>query len=86
MDLHIEPDFVQVGEMTVVVTGKGYADETDQSSTPYEFTHETLKIDMREQRREMRLKFESNTVRGDYEAGQILISADIGDERGTGNP
>jgi hypothetical protein len=41
---------------------------------------------MREQRREMRLKFESNTVRGDYEAGQVLLSADVGDERGTGNP
>jgi hypothetical protein len=34
----------------------------------------------------MRLKFESNTVRGNYEMGQILLSADLGDERGTGNP
>jgi hypothetical protein len=41
---------------------------------------------MREQRREMRLKFESNIVNGNYETGQILLSADFGDERGTGNP
>jgi len=41
---------------------------------------------MREQRREMRLRFESNTLNGNYETGQIMLSADIGDERGTGNP
>ena len=68
-------------------SGKSYAqDATDTVSDPYVFTPTTPKIDMREQRREMRIKFESNTVRGNYEAGQILISADFGDERGTGNP
>jgi hypothetical protein len=46
----------------------------------------TLKIDMREQRRELRLKFESNTFNGDYFMGRILLSADMGDERSTGNP
>jgi hypothetical protein len=82
----VEPDFVQVGDMTVVVTGKGYAEETDQASTPYTFAPDTLKVDMREQRREMRLKFRSNTQNGDYFMGRVLLSLDTGDVRGTGNP
>jgi len=82
----VEPDFKQVGSMNLYVTGRGYADDTDVTTGPYEFSQDTLKIDMREQRREMRLRFESNTFNGDYEMGNILLSADIGDERGTGNP
>jgi hypothetical protein len=72
--------------MSVVVTGKGYADDVDVPSAPYTFEPTTLKIDMREQRRELRLRFISNTAGGNYETGNVLISADIGDERGTGNP
>jgi hypothetical protein len=82
----VEPDFNQTEEMKLYVTGKSYANSENQTSDPYIFTPDTLKIDMREQRREMRLKFESNIVNGDYETGQILLSADFGDERGTGNP
>ena len=82
----VEPDFVQNGEMNLYVTGKGYADGTDEISDPYVFDNTTLKIDMREQRRELRLKFESNTFNGDYYMGKILLSADMGDERSTGNP
>ena len=82
----VEPDFVQSGEMSIIVTGKSYADDENQVSEPYVFDSTTLKIDMREQRREMRLKFVSNTVNGNYQMGNVLVSADIGDERGTGNP
>lgn len=82
----VEPDFVQSGEMSVVVTGKGYADDVDAPSAPYTFQPDTLKVDMREQRRELRLRFISNTAGGNYETGNVLISADIGDERSTGNP
>ena len=82
----VEPDFVQNGEMNLYVTGKGYADGADEISDPYVFDNTTLKIDMREQRRELRLKFESNTFNGDYYMGKILLSADMGDERSTGNP
>jgi hypothetical protein len=82
----VEPDFVQSGDMNLYIEGKGYANDVNDPSQPYVFSRETLKIDMREQRREMRLKFESNVVLGDYETGQILLSADIGDERSTGNP
>ena len=82
----LEPDFVQTGDMSLVVTGKGYAEDVDQPSNPYTFSPTTLKIDLREQRREMRLKFISNTANGDYQMGNVLLSADIGDERSTGNP
>jgi len=82
----VEPDFVQTGDMNLYVTGQGYADAQVQTSDPYVFTPSTLKIDLREQRRLLRLKFESNTYNGDYYLGKVLISADMGDERGTANP
>jgi len=82
----IEPDFIQNGSMNVIVTGKGYADDTDEPSSPYNFEPTTLKIDMREQRREMRLRFESNTFNGNYQMGKIILSVDTGDVRGTGSP
>jgi hypothetical protein len=82
----VEPDFVQSEPMYVQVYGKGYADDTDQVSDPYPFDVDTLKVDMREQRREMRLRFGSNTVRGNYFMGKVILSVDMGDERSTGNP
>lgn len=82
----IEPDFVQVGSMNVYVLGKGYANDADYVSTAYTFLPTTLKIDMREQRREIRLRFESNTQDGDYFAGRVMLSIDTGDRRSTGNP
>ena len=81
-----EPDFVQSESMNLYVTGKGYADDNDITTGPYTFDPTTLKIDLREQRREMRLRLESNIVNGDYETGLNLLSADFGDERSTGNP
>lgn len=82
----IEPDFVQVGDMEVIVTGKSYAEDIDDPSDPYPFSPDTLKIDMKEQRREMRLRFTSNTQNGDYFLGRTLLSIDTGDVRGSGNP
>ena len=82
----VEPDFVQYGDMNMYVTGKGYADDVDQTSSAYVFTKDTLKIDLREQRRELRLRFESNTYNGNYYMGKVLLSCDFGDERSTGLP
>jgi hypothetical protein len=82
----IEPDFVQNGDMEVIVLGKGYAEDTTQESAPYTFAPDTLKVDMREQYREMRMRFKSNTQNGDYFMGRVLLSIDTGDVRGTGNP
>ena len=82
----LEPDFVQDGAMDLYVTGKGYADDVDITTGPYTFDNTTLKIDMREQRRELRLRFESNCQNGDYQMGKVLMSIESGDVRGTGNP
>lgn len=82
----VEPDFVQYGDMNLFVTGNGYAKSEQVTTGPYVFSPDTLKIDMREQRRELRLKFESNTYNGDYYMGRVLLSAEMGDERSTGNP
>jgi hypothetical protein len=72
--------------MEVTVLGKGYAEDVDQESDPYMFDPETLKVDMREQYREMRMRFRSNTQNGNYFMGRVLLSIDTGDVRGTGNP
>ena len=82
----VEPDFRQVGNMTMVVTGKGFADDVDITSQPYPFSPTTLKIDLKEQRREMRLKFISNERGGDYFMGRVILNVEAGDVRGTGNP
>jgi len=81
-----EPDFIQSGQMSLTVLGKGYADDVDVASAPYNFTKSTLKIDMKEQRREMRLRITSNDFGGDYQLGNCIMSVDLGDERSTGNP
>lgn len=78
----VEPDFVQSGNMELYVTGRPYAQEQDDTSDAYVFSPTTGKIDMREQRRELRLKFVSNTVNGNYQLGRLLLSANIGDVRG----
>jgi hypothetical protein len=77
----IEPDFVQVGDMSVVVTGRPFAQGEDKESDPYVFGPNTGKVDMREQRRELRLKFTSDVAGGNYQLGKLLLDAEIGDVR-----
>ena len=77
----IEPDFLQDGDMTVVVTGRPFAQSQDVDSDPYTFSPNTGKVDMREQRRELRLRFRSNVVGGNYQLGKLLLSAAFGDVR-----
>jgi len=77
----IEPDFIQSGDMTVVVTGRPFAQSEDVASDPYVYGPNTGKVDMREQRRELRLQFRSNVVGGNYQLGRLLLSAAIGDVR-----
>ncbi len=78
----VEPDFILSGEMSLFVVGRPYAQEEDYTSQAYTFDANTGKIDMKEQRRELRLKFVSNTQGGDYQVGKVLLNADVGDIRG----
>ena len=77
----VEPDFIQSGDMELYVTGRPFAQSTDTTSSAYTFTPSTGKVDMREQRRELRLKFVSNVTGGNYQVGKILLDADLGDVR-----
>lgn len=77
----VEPDFIMEGEMSLIITGRPFAQGEDKESDPYIFDKNTGKIDMREQRREIRLRFISDVAGGDYQMGKVLLEADIGDTR-----
>lgn len=77
----IEPDFIQSGDMSVVVTGRPFAQGEDKESDPYVFEPNTGKVDMREQRRELRLRFTSDVAGGNYQLGKLVLNAEIGDVR-----
>jgi len=81
----VEPDFIQSGDMTVQVTGRPFAQSDDVTSDPYTFTPDNGKVDMREQRRELRLRFTSNTQGGDYQMGRVIVNAEFGDTRPYGS-
>ena len=81
----IEPDFVQVGPMTVQVTGRANARAPEVYSSIFEFPETaTLPYEeivmLKEQRREIRVKFQSNAVNGDYQMGQIIGHVSVGDK------
>jgi hypothetical protein len=82
VDLYrVEPDFIQSGDMNLIVKGREYARSDSVDSAPYLFSSDTIKIDLREQRRQMNLRFESNVIGGDYYMGRVLMVARIGDKR-----
>lgn len=78
----VEPDFIISGTMNLYITGRPYAQSQDEVSAPYTFDANTNKIDMKEQRRELRLIFESDEAGGNYQMGRVILNADIGDVRG----
>lgn len=75
--LMIEPDFVQSGDMTVQVMGRANARAPEVNGdimVIYENppTPQAQVIYFKTQRRELRFRFSSNTVGGDYQTGLIL--------------
>lgn len=84
---YIEPDFVQTGDMTVQVIGS-YSNSRapDVASTPLPFPDTATTADeqvvyVREQRRQLRLRFESNVQGGDYQMGDTILQVRVGDNR-----
>ena len=82
----VEPDFVQSGDMTLTVKGRvnSKADVVESTpstifETPSSATEETVKL--REIRRLMSFKFESNVQGGDYEFGETLAHIEQAGER-----
>ena len=79
--VRIEPDFVQEGNMTVEVVGREFPSTEDTVSEPFTFDSNTGKIDLREQRRLIRLRFTSNELGGFYEMGRTILHTEPGDVR-----
>lgn len=82
----IEPDFVQSGDMQVCIVGRANARSPEVTGTPVTFPDDATQpyeqiVMLKEQRRELRARFTSNTVGGDYQMGQVI--AYIGDGDGT---
>jgi hypothetical protein len=75
--LMLEPDFVQSGDMTVSVRGRANArapEVNGEAKTIVETpqTPDQQVVYFKELRRELRFRFESNAVGGDYQTGLIL--------------
>ena len=82
--LMMEPDFVQSGDMTVQVMGRANARAPEVNGdvmTIYETppTPQDQVIYFKTQRRELRFRFESNTIGGDFQMGLILAHTQPGD-------
>lgn len=83
----IEPDFVQSGDMTVIVNNGMYASDSSAngrliSNGPYTFDGNTRKIDdVNSQGRLVSFVFSSDIVGGYYELGKTLLDFNIGDVR-----
>ena len=80
----IEPDFVQIGAMTVQVTGRANARAPEVTSSIFTFPESATEpyqeiVMLKEQRRELRVKFESNSVNGNFQMGQIIGHVSTGD-------
>jgi hypothetical protein len=82
--LMVEPDFVQSGDMTMQVTGRANARAPEVSTEPHTIyetppTPQDQVVYFKTQRRELRFRFESNTIGGDYQMGLILGHLQPGD-------
>jgi hypothetical protein len=80
----IEPDFVQSGPMTVQVTGRANARAPEVYSSIFTFPETASQpfeqiVMLKEQRRELRVKFQSDALYGDYQMGQIIGHMESGD-------
>jgi hypothetical protein len=82
----LEPDFIQSENMTVQLTGRANAKaleiqgpERTIFATPTD-PYEQI-VWFKEERRELRFKFTSNTINGDYQMGQII--AHVGEADGS---
>lgn len=79
----VEPDFDQVGDMTMGVLGRSFAQDAETTLNTYTLAAGESFQDTVDQGRMLKLKFTSNELGGFYEQGQILIKLSPGDERST---
>lgn len=79
--VRVEPDFVMNGPMDLQVVQREFAQQEDTISEAFTFDSDTGKIDMRKQGRQIRLRFTSNTLNGDFEMGRVILHTEPGDVR-----
>ena len=82
--LMLEPDFVQSGDMTVAVHGRANARSPEVETEPMVFpetpaTPQEQVVYFKTQRRQLRFRFDSNTIGGDYQMGLVLAHLQPGD-------
>jgi hypothetical protein len=82
--LILEPDFVQSGDMTVQVMGRANARAPEVNGIIMTFvenpeTPQEQVVFLKTQRRELRFRFESNTLGGNYQMGLVLAHVQPGD-------
>jgi hypothetical protein len=82
--LLLEPDFVQSGDLTVAVHGRANARSPEVDGSPVTIpetasTPQEQVVFLKTQRRQMRFRFESNTLDGDYQMGTVLAHVLPGD-------
>lgn len=77
----VEIDFVQQGEMTLTFIKQQFANSPIILSLPYVFDKMTTYISTREQARQMRFRWESNTAGGFFELGKTEARWSPGDKR-----
>lgn len=82
--LMLEPDFVQSGDMSVQVMGRANARSPEVDGDRMMFpaepqTPQQQVVYLKTQRRELRFRFESNCIGGNYQMGLILAHIQPGD-------
>jgi len=82
----IEPDFVQIGQMEIQISGKANARAPLVTSSVVIFPESASRpfeqvVNVKELRRELKVTFTSNTVGGNYQMGKVI--AHIEPDQGT---
>jgi hypothetical protein len=87
----IESDFIQTGDLTLTVKGRANARAQEISSDPITITEQEDPsvgvvaaeqiTNMKESRRLLSFKFESNEPEGDYQMGHVVAHVDQNDQR-----
>ena len=77
--LYIEPDFIQSGDMAVSIHGRFNARSPEVEGPFMTFAEDGQLVYLKTQRRQMRFRFASNVVGGDYQMGLILAHVQPGD-------
>ena len=79
----IEPDFGQIGSLTVNIYGKSYAEQSYNLLSSEVIPNGTNFISPRVQERILQIQVASDEIGGFFQLGQTLVKLEPGDERGS---